>query len=256
MPRAGLGPACGADRAGRARAAAARRVRRGQDHRGAACPAWRARLLRGLRARARLARAGAADGVGRARIAHGLSGSLRGLSAFDALVADRPREADWRRDAKLRLTRDDVVSRLGAPQMPAPAAVDRLVLLAYDPGLPSAAAQDVVLSQEARLAALRENDLTREDEVRARWLGWFTPRPDPEVARLIADRALRPCRCAGANRARWARRSARCQNEPARWERINRIEGMLSIGRPGCRSCLRPCNGCRASSEARKNSLV
>lgn len=106
-------------------------------------------------------------------------GSLRGLDPFAEMLAGRDPDGDWLRAGKLRLTRDEVVRRLGSWQIDEPAPVDAVVLLRFDGALPEAASTRPDLSIADLAKAVAENDLTAEDDVRAAWLGWFAPRPSP-----------------------------------------------------------------------------
>jgi hypothetical protein len=117
-------------------------------------------------------------------------GSLRGLPGFVDLVRGQDAAGDWSRDRKIRLSRDEVVSRLGTVQMPEPAPVDRIAFLRYDPSVGADAVTTPVTAVEARAAALEVTDLTTTDDVRAAWLDWFQPRRDPAVAAAITGTGL------------------------------------------------------------------
>lgn len=115
-------------------------------------------------------------------------GSLRGLPSFVDLLEGHDPAADWTRAHKLRLSRDDVVARLGSFQITEPIAVSHVALVRYQAG--ADAAEDKPVSTEARHAALLANDLTTEDDVRAAWLDWYQPSRDPDVVNAICDPAL------------------------------------------------------------------
>ncbi len=116
-------------------------------------------------------------------------GSLRGLASFADLTEGRDLAEDWQRAHKLRLSRDDVVSRLGTHQIAEPIPVTHVALVRYAPGVEGAVV-GALPAPEARRAALAANDLTTEDDVRAAWLGWFEARRDPAVPALLSDPAL------------------------------------------------------------------
>jgi hypothetical protein len=112
-------------------------------------------------------------------------GSLRGLANFEDLLAGHDPSADWTRANKLRLSRDDVVARLGSYQIAEPMAVSQVALVRYAAdAVPSRVA---AATPEARLAALHGNDLTTEDDVRAAWLEWYQPSRDQSVAAAMTD---------------------------------------------------------------------
>ncbi len=117
-------------------------------------------------------------------------GSLRGLPGFADLLEDRDPAGDWLRERKLRLSRDEVVSRLRTHQMARPGRVARVAFLRYDRDAAADAATAPVSGEAARLAALRLTDLTTADDVRAAWLGWHEARRDPAVAAALASTAL------------------------------------------------------------------
>lgn len=116
-------------------------------------------------------------------------GSLRGLAGFADLVADRDAALDWVRASKLRLTRDAVVSRLGTVQIAEPIEVSHVALLRYRPGLGQGSVT-LAPSPAFRREALKANDLTTEDDVRAAWLGWSTPCRDGGVPGAIEAPSL------------------------------------------------------------------
>ncbi len=117
-------------------------------------------------------------------------GSLRGLKGFADLVAGHDTGGDWIRDRKTRLSRDEVVTRLGSFQITEPVVIDQVALVSYAPDLASQADVARLQDPQARLAVLHANDLTTSDDVRAAWLGWFTPQRDQRVAELMADLSL------------------------------------------------------------------
>jgi hypothetical protein len=115
-------------------------------------------------------------------------GSLRGLPGFADLLQGHDPAADWTRAHKLRLSRDDVVARLGSHQIAEPIPVSHVALVRY---LANAAlAESETASADMRHAALLANDLTTEDDVRAAWLEWYQPSRDPDVVRAICASAL------------------------------------------------------------------
>lgn len=116
-------------------------------------------------------------------------GSLRGLPAFAERLEGRERSADWMRASKLRLSRDEVVARLGTEQILAPIPVTHVALLRYQPAL-EVVATSPAPSAAFRIEALHANDLTHADDVRAAWLGWFSPKPDRAVEAAIAAPGL------------------------------------------------------------------
>ena len=117
-------------------------------------------------------------------------GSLRGLRGFADLVAGHDADADWIRDRKIRLSRDEVVARLGSFQITEPVRIRQVALVCYAPYLDAEAEVADLHDPKARIAALHANDLTTEDDVRAAWLGWFEPQRDPHVLDLMAERSL------------------------------------------------------------------
>lgn len=117
-------------------------------------------------------------------------GSLRGLPGFTDLVDGRDPAADWQRNQKLRLSRDAVVSRLGSVQIAEPLAISHVALLRYQPALADKTSCLPVADVEARLAALKANDLTTDDDVRAAWLGWFEASRDSAVPSLLGHPGL------------------------------------------------------------------
>lgn len=117
-------------------------------------------------------------------------GSLRGLRGFADLVDGHDAGGDWIRDRKIRMSRDDVVARLGSFQITEPTAIDQIVLVSYSPSLEAGADVAALLDAEERIAALHANDLTTDDDVRAAWLGWFRAHRDPRVADLMGRAAM------------------------------------------------------------------
>jgi hypothetical protein len=114
-------------------------------------------------------------------------GSLRGLVAFDDLLQGRDAAQDWMRGAKLRLDRDDTLQRLGVSQMGAPAKIDMILDLHYDGTAKVPASWSTVASPDQCIAAIRENDLTEADDVRASWLNWFQTVRDPDLFKVLTD---------------------------------------------------------------------
>ncbi len=117
-------------------------------------------------------------------------GSLRGLQGFADLVASHDPASDWVRDRKIRLSRDEVVARLGIFQLTTPVTIRQVALVSYAPDLAAEADVTGVQDQLARIAALQANDLTTNDDVRAAWLSWFEAERDPRVPELLADLSL------------------------------------------------------------------
>jgi hypothetical protein len=117
-------------------------------------------------------------------------GSLRGLPAFADLIAGRDPARDWERASKLRLSRDAVVERTPAPQVMEPVAITRVILLAYDGELAREADVSALGDMHVRRAAVRDNDLTFADDVRAAWLLWDQPKPDVALVDALADTAM------------------------------------------------------------------
>lgn len=117
-------------------------------------------------------------------------GSLRGLEPFAARLAGRDLQDDWRRDRKLRLSRDEVVAGLSSWQIPEPVPITHLALLHYDGDLAGDVSISTNLSAAERARALHDNDLTTADDVRAAWLGWFQPQRNSQVENLVMAQAL------------------------------------------------------------------
>ena len=117
-------------------------------------------------------------------------GSLRGLQGFADLVAGQDAAGDWVRDRKIRLSRDEVVARLGSFQITEPVEIKQVALVSYATDLDAEADVTGMQSPQSRIVALQANDLTTEDDVRAAWLGWFEPERDPRVPHLMADPGL------------------------------------------------------------------
>lgn len=115
-------------------------------------------------------------------------GSLRGLPRFADLLDGHDPAADWTRAQKLRLSRDDVVARLGSHQIAEPIAVSHVALVRYSADAAAVMAEPAAAG--ARQAALLANDLTTEDDVRAAWLNWHQAARDPAVAEAMSDPAL------------------------------------------------------------------
>jgi hypothetical protein len=116
-------------------------------------------------------------------------GTLRGLRRFADLVAGHDPAQDWSRSHKLRLSRDEVVSRLGSHQIARPIPVSHVALLRYRATL-KAAVSSPITNPAFRRETLTANDLTTEDDVRAAWLGWFPAQRDPAVPDTFAGGGL------------------------------------------------------------------
>ena len=116
-------------------------------------------------------------------------GTLRGLGRFSDLVAGHDPAQDWSRAHKVRLSRDEVVSRLGSHQIARPVRVSHVALLRYRATLKQAVSSPII-DPAFRREALSANDLTTEDDVRAAWLGWFPATRDPAVPDMVAGNRL------------------------------------------------------------------
>ncbi len=116
-------------------------------------------------------------------------GTLRGLGRFTDLVAGHDPSQDWSRAHKLRLSRDEVVSRLGSHQIARPIRVSHVALLRYRATLKEAQSSPIT-DPAFRREVLTSNDLTTQDDVRAAWLGWFPAARDPAVPDTFAGESL------------------------------------------------------------------
>ena len=112
-------------------------------------------------------------------------GTLRGLGRFVDLVEGHDPAQDWSRAHKLRLSRDEVVGRLGSHQIARPIRVSHVALLRYR-GMLKEAQSSPITDPAFRREALTSNDLTTQDDIRAAWLGWFPAARDPAVPDTFA----------------------------------------------------------------------